>query len=369
MKKIGFVTNDRISNKRLWSGTISSLNLAISKYNTVVPLELDTRIGKLLNKIKSRKRNNKSIVVLCNKLRTRILLRKIRKTDVDVLFAPTCSDLIPYLDIKQPIIYLSDATSHLINDYYPGFMALSTEIKQLLNMNEKRTLEKATHVIFSSEWALKDAMEYYKIPKSKISVIRFGANLSGKYVVKDFNKKEFKLLLVGVDWERKGVDTAIDCIKELNRNTEVKFNLTIIGLDNIKNVCDANIKFLGFLDKNNEEDLDVIMNEYQTSDIFILPTIAECSAIVYCEANMFGLPIITFDTGGIPSYVIDNYNGIRLPLGSSGVDFAKHIQQWIQEKKLSTLSNNARKLYEDYLNWDTWAREFSKVVDICDKSN
>lgn len=43
-------------------------------------------------------------------------------------------------------------------------------------------------------------------------------------------------------------------------------------------------------------------------------TRAECHGIVNCEACAFGLPIFSYATGGVPSYVINDFNGFAFSL-------------------------------------------------------
>lgn len=44
-------------------------------------------------------------------------------------------------------------------------------------------------------------------------------------------------------------------------------------------------------------------------NFLLLPTIAECAGIVFAEASGYGIPSITYDTGGVGTYVIDGING------------------------------------------------------------
>ena len=70
----------------------------------------------------------------------------------------------------------------------------------------------------------------------------------------------------------------------------------------------------------------------RTSHFLILPTRAECSAIVLCEAAAFGLPIVTTDTGGISTYVRQDVNGIRLPLTANAEVYSENIARLFQDR-------------------------------------
>ena len=57
--------------------------------------------------------------------------------------------------------------------------------------------------------------------------------------------------------------------------------------------------YVGFLNKNIPEQYQKLITIMGRCNLFLLPTKAECAGIVLCEASAFGLPIFTFDTGGL----------------------------------------------------------------------
>lgn len=106
-----------------------------------------------------------------------------------------------------------------------------------------------------------------------------------------------------------------------------------------------------------KEDLDVLINEFLTSHFFILPSRAECAALAFCDANAYGLPVMTTNTGGITSFVKDGHNGYTLSLSAGGKEFAEKIKEVINNPELyKTLVYNSRKEFEQRLNWDAWAK-------------
>ena len=104
------------------------------------------------------------------------------------------------------------------------------------------------------------------------------------------------------------------------------------------------------------------MNLLKTCDLFLLPTRAECAGIVFAEASAFGLPIFTYDTGGVSDYVINGKNGYRLSLNSTGKDFACMIETVITRNKSGMLSEGGRNLYLDRLNWRCWGDRFNQLI-------
>ena len=89
------------------------------------------------------------------------------------------------------------------------------------------------------------------------------------------------------------------------------------------------------------------MNSYGIAEEKSKVVRAECSALVFCEASAYSLPIITYDTGGVGDYVINGKNGYRLPLEASGKDFANKIIDILHdEAELEKMQKCARTMYE-----------------------
>ena len=94
-----------------------------------------------------------------------------------------------------------------------------------------------------------------------------------------------------MDYERKGVDVAIETVKLLNETSpSVRFELSIVGLNKPNKNIPEYVSFVGRLDKNNKEEYKRLVDCYLNHDIFILPTQSECTGISFAEASLFGIP-------------------------------------------------------------------------------
>jgi len=54
---------------------------------------------------------------------------------------------------------------------------------------------------------------------------------------------------------------------------------------------------------------------YSAGDLFAFPGFRESLGMVFLEAQACGLPVVAFDTGGIPEVVASGDTGILTPLG------------------------------------------------------
>ena len=376
--RIGFVSSGDIYDRRSWSGTISFLAGRLSERHDVVPIVVDDIWKKYFNKLIAMAtggRHHHSRLPL--RLERIALSRKIRKAHCDLYFAPAVSEMIACGGIPSDakVIYLSDATYHLMVGYY--LFHETTFDQEYSNRMERLALSRADAVILSSDWAVDDARLYYGIAPDKLRMLCFGANLPDRYISRgalgdDADLGEtVRLLLVGVDWERKGIDVAIDAVGSLNRRGDGHtYELTIVGFDGPQNgrSPDSHVHYAGRLNKNDPRQLDLLVRHYQDSDLFILPTRAECSAIVFAEAAMYGLPTFTYATGGVESYVESGVTGECLPAGAGADRFADAISALVQSGDYARYAVQARRKYESELNWDTWFREFDSIAEAVMKS-
>jgi glycosyltransferase involved in cell wall biosynthesis len=119
-----------------------------------------------------------------------------------------------------------------------------------------------------------------------------------------------------------------------------------------------------FLDKNDKVQSKELNNLFLKSDFLLLPTRSEAYGVVFCEANAFGLPVITTDTGGVSSVIESGKNGFMLPINAKGIDYAKLIKDiYMDDEKYYGLVLSSRETFEEKLNWDSWAKTVCKLIN------
>lgn len=263
--------------------------------------------------------------------------------------------------INKPILYHSDATFELANNYYIHNMPKWNQ-KQAEEI-EKLALKHSLWHLSSSTWREFSVINHYGIAKQHCAVLEYGSCVDTNGVRRQPKGDGIlRLLFMGVDWERKGGAIAVEATKILNQRG-VKAILTVVGLKKIPKECIDKefVYFAGYLNKNISSQYERMKSILRSTDILLLPTKAECSGVVFCEAADYGTPVVTYDTGGVSSYVVNDLNGYRLPEGSSPEQFASKIQEiWQASGMLDRLSNGARKLSEEKLNWNNWTKWFKE---------
>lgn len=374
--KIAFISVGNPENKRIWSGTTNKIYTSLLKLYEVEVIDLKERQPfSLLSKAMTylirkfaQKNYSRFHSLMMAKHFSKQVSKKLREMDnVDLIFLAGNSHCITYLDTKIPIVYLTDATFSAMQNYYPSFTNLLNKNINEGNLIEKTALDKSSLVILASDWAKNSVINDYGIAESKAHVIPFGANInripSQDELFQQKRRDTLNLIFIGVSWDRKGGDIAVNTVKELRRRN-IDCSLKIVGAYPPYEINDPEIEVVGFLNKNIEEDNKRLDNLILNSDILILPTRAECAGIAFAEACAYGLPIVTYDTGGIGNYVINNYNGFRLNINSSHIEFANTINQIYYDKKhLDKLKKNSRMMYEETLNWTTWLNKVEYYID------
>jgi phosphatidylinositol alpha-1,6-mannosyltransferase len=120
--------------------------------------------------------------------------------------------------------------------------------------------------------------------------------------------------------ERKNIQSVIIALSRL-RESGLSFFYSVAGdgpeLSNLKSLVDQlglqdNVEFLG---RVSEEKKDTL---YSSSDFFLLPSIfnhqtgsIEGYGIVFIEANSYGLPVLSGNTGGMIEAVVDGKTGFH----------------------------------------------------------
>ncbi|MEA5551284.1 glycosyltransferase family 4 protein [Anabaena cylindrica UHCC 0172] len=285
--------------------------------------------------------------------------KRLKLLDTDIVLCPENIVPIAYLNCHQPLVLWTDATlSSLINFYRHMENLCDENIKNIYAM-EAEALNRCQLIIYTSEWAAQTAIDTYGISKSKIKIVPYGANLECdrtwediRVIVGSREENKCKLLFMGVDWLRKGGNTAFQVAKELNKaglNTE----LIVVGCQpEINEPLPEFVKVTGFIDKSTSEGLEKINRLFAESHFLILPSRAEAFGHVFCEASSFGLPSLASNIGGIPTVVRDNFNGKTFSINASISAYCNYITRLMTNySEYQQLAYSSFEQYQSRLNW------------------
>ena len=271
------------------------------------------------------------------------------------------------LKLDCPIVYLGDITFELLIDNYPNFTNLIKLNLWEANIIERKTYNNAEALVFSSEWAINSAKNFYGIPDYKNILIPYGANMDvipkREEVINKKIEDKVKILFLGVDWIRKGGDIVYNAFIEL-LNNDVKAELLVVGCTPPDSYKHENIKVIPFLNKNKEDDFKVLYKILLDTNFLFVPSRSDCTPIAFCEANAFGIPVITSDVGGITSVIKNEINGYTFPLSTDPKKYADIITSFYKKiTNYNELVISSRNYYESNLNWDQWGKSMDQLFD------
>jgi glycosyltransferase involved in cell wall biosynthesis len=375
---IAFLTSIDAQDKRSWSGifyyTARTLKKHCGEVVYVGPTSSKQSPGKavflkrlqlLLKKIAGRYFVYDYHITVAKKF-AKAATSRFAEYPFDVIVAPTSITEVAFLKTDIPIVLIEDATFALLHNYYPQYSNLLPRTVRQLNNVTERAIKKASAVIYSSEWAARSAIEDYGADPQKVHVIPMGANFENppsKEIIQNKKKTDrCRLLFVGVDWQRKGGEIAFETLLQLEE-MGIQAELIVCGCTPPDEFSHERMRIIPFLDKNDERQYKELEQLYVTSDFLLLPTRNECFGIVFCEANAFGLPAITTNTGGVSEVVRNGENGFVLPLSARGTEYAEVIAQIYQDdQRYAELVRSSRAAYDDRLNWDAWGTAVKKLI-------
>jgi glycosyltransferase involved in cell wall biosynthesis len=175
------------------------------------------------------------------------------------------------------------------------------QVKDILN---RRAFQAARHLVTWSDWARDSLIRDYGISGDKVTAIPPGTSLDlwQRHNGRQAEGAKLRLLFVGGDFRRKGGDLLLDV-----------FRHRLAGCCELDLVTSAP---LPPLPPGVRVHRGVVPNSaplrklFAEADVFVLPSRADCLAVVLMEAAAARLPIVTTGVGALPEAVHHGENGM-----------------------------------------------------------
>ena len=261
---------------------------------------------------------------------------------------------------RIPCILSIDTTPVLLNrdrEWYRPHGFHTTGVAEHLSKHWTRwTYSGVRYLLPWSKLAADSLMNDYKIRSNRIVIQPPGIDLSFWKPIQNGNeqRERFSVLFVGGDFLRKGGDTLLRVALDDNfRDVDFHFVTKSFSGPTPHNV---------HVHDDVLPNSDCLVNLYQNSDVFVLPTHADyapTNAVV--EAFATGLPVISTEVGGLGELLAEDNQGFVIGIGDSD-NLGKRLVQLKEDKALlSQMKCNARKYAEK--NFDIRANG-SKIIDM-----
>ena len=295
--------------------------------------------------------------------------RRTAGAGFDFVFSPG-SEMVSHLRTDRPIAFCADATFANMVNYYWDFTNLSADYLREGHAQESAALARAALAVYPAEWAARSAVEDYGADPAKVAVIPFGANLGRENLWSEVqgwidrrDTERLRLLFVGRHWERKGGDLVVNtayCLHLLGHDVTVD----VVGCDIPSR--HRGLPWLrghGLLSPRVPAQMARLRALFADAHYVFVPSRAEAYGMTFAEANAFGVPAITTDTGGINGVVTDGLNGHLLPLSAGPGDYADVIVDSFRDPgAYRTLCRRSFERFRSRLNWDAFCRRFLEIA-------
>jgi glycosyltransferase involved in cell wall biosynthesis len=221
------------------------------------------------------------------------------------------SDIVHALGPISSVNYIKKLGIPVVTHFH-HFESIKEPIELLYkpfhHLLEKNAYNNSDLVFTPSISSKNDLIEKFHIKKEHIYVIPHGIDQKKFYPTKSEKQQDFKLLYVGNLEKRKGIYYLIEAMRlVVKRHKNIKLFLVGKGPQkeelelHISNLqLDKYIKLCGFLDDDN------LLKCYQSSDLFVFPSLMEGFGFVLLEAMACGTPVISTNVSAIPEVVGDS---------------------------------------------------------------
>lgn len=231
-------------------------------------------------------------------------------TQVTSLFSVDRMRQIPtVISLDATPINYDDVTRH--GGYEHAIAGDGFVDRQKFQMN-RRAFQAAATLVPWSAWAKRSLVQDYGVDPSRIEVLAPGANTAffdlGQRRVAQERVGEpgspVRVLFVGGDWRRKGGPQLLAALQGLPSGT---WHLDVVTKDPVQQT--ESVRVHHGVGPNSRE----LLALFAQADIFVLPSLGECLAVVLMEATAAGLPVVTTQVGALGEAVRPGETGAIVP--------------------------------------------------------
>jgi len=211
---------------------------------------------------------------------------------------------------SRPYVVITDVTPVQYDQMAEGYGHRPDRrgpIRFLKHRLNRQVFTEASCCVGWSSWTARSIIEDYGVDPRRVSVIPPGVDTSRWLPVARAQSDIFRVLFVGGEFGRKGGEILLKAFKTLSARAELHIvtKTPIAPSDRVHVIND-----LGPNDPR-------LIELYRSSDVFVLPSLAETFGIAAVEASAMGLPVIASSSGGLSEIVVDGETGLTVVPGDA----------------------------------------------------
>ena len=243
------------------------------------------------------------------------------QASIDVLFFHTqvTSLFSRTLMRRIPTIISLDATPvnyDSVGEFYQHKAAGSGPIDRRKFETNRLAFTSAAVLVTWSHWTKRSLVQDYGVDPDLVHVIIPGVapdffEIGAKRAAgaRTSGGGRIRLLFVGGDFRRKGGPLLLESMRG---SLAARCELDLVTQDDIP--ATPNVRVHHNLAPNSPE----LGELFAAADIFVLPTYADCLALVLMEAAAAGLPVISTTVGALGEAFTSDESGLAVPVGDAG---------------------------------------------------
>ncbi len=230
-------------------------------------------------------------------------------------------------------------------------------VKQQIN---RSLLQRAARLLPWSSWTAGSLTGEYDVPPERVEVLAPGVDLE---VFRPGKRAEpggrVRILFVGGDLERKG---GLDVLEVFKTLPEKAAELVLVTRADVPET--PGVRVVNDLQPNSAKLIEL----YQSSQVFVLPSKGEAFGIAAAEAAAAGLPAVTTAVGGLADIIVHGQTGFVVEPGNRE-QLKAALTQLIDDASLRrTMGQAARARAEQLFDAKKNARRTLEVLlDACSK--
>lgn len=352
--RVGVVTPWDVESPRAWSGMVKPMVEALRRVADVEIFQTDevrdSIVDRGLTRLLDGRRGKRYLpghALATSWKRGRRLSRRLKDRPVDAIISIAASQDIAFLDTDIPVVQVSDTTYRSIRDFYPLFSNLNPLSSFQADVQSRRSAARTSHTLAATGWARDALVRDDGFRPDDVTLAHFGPAIHP-----DGSEPErtvegpLKVLMVSSDWERKGGPDVLATWDEL-RTRGVHVELTVVG---DAPPMPADVRALGRVDS------DEMRRLYATSHVLLEMSRSDAASATLTDAAAFGLPVVSADTEGVSSIVVDGSTGFLVPAGDAAAA-ADRLQELLDPALRGEMSDACLRRSREVLNWDMWAQQ------------
>lgn len=240
----------------------------------------------------------------------------------------------------------------------PGYSERFTALYKVITPIIKKIWKEAYFVIANSHGLAELARK--SKPEKEIGIIPNGIDIEEFFP--DSSKKEadkFTIICVSRVTPRKGIRFLIQAFNVLSKRYDY-LRLVIVGDGNERKSLENLVFSFGLKDKilfTGPVLHEKVLEYYQKSNVFVLPSLNEGMSNTMLEALACGLPLVATDTGGTKELVQDGQNGFIVKMKDSK-DLIEKIEKFLLDKSLEAKMGKKSRGLATRLDWSVVASEY-----------